>query len=182
MRSFTSRVEAGTSTCRWHGFLDWLAGDGSRAMPPYLWRFFSSLRLRWIVQQEAGAFSSRLLALLAERQRAGLTLTQEAYSAVGPQVAKDIVIRPLTADELAHMDAWGVWQTAGELLRLLRLVEAPSAWLSAHGWDARNRALAACLIRLWQRWRVLERWVGAEAAQQERLQAADLAWQQAVGG
>lgn len=180
MRSFLAQVEARTSTYRWLGFSDWLGGEAEGQMLATLWWAFGSVRLARQVRQAAEAVGPWLLDVLADRQRLGLTLTLERDAALLPRLAQEARIRPLAAPELDRAPSWLAWLLRGELLRLVRLAEAPPCWLAGPAWDARYQALGVTLLRLRQGYTALERAVGSEAAEARLAEAAAAARRQAT--
>src|SRR5581483_9609466 len=132
----------------WLSFLDWLEA-GAPGTPPFLlwlalgpvWRAVPLARLN------AAALGPWLLDLLATRQRAGLTPCDD-----WEVLQQDLELRPLTrAEALNDRAAWAAWRLEAELLRLLRLVEAPMSSFSRSGWLAwqvRYWALVITLARI----------------------------------
>ncbi|HLV97795.1 MAG TPA: hypothetical protein VKT82_03870 [Ktedonobacterales bacterium] len=163
----------------WRSFLDWLEG-GAKGTPP------TTLRLTlgpvwWFLpqaRQAAEALGPWLVSLLEARQRARL-----AHDARRETLEQDVLTRPLTRAEARQIGAsWGSWRLEAELLRLVRLVEAPGHWLFRPDWphwEVRYWALVITLARIAQQYAALARQPGGNPA--ERLLAsAETVWKQAA--
>jgi hypothetical protein len=163
----------------WRSFQDWLEG-GAVGTPS------TTLRLTlgpvwWFLpqaRQAAQALGPWLMSLLEARQQARL-----ARDARRDTVEDDVLARPLTRAEAAKMgSAWGSWRLEAELLRLVRLVEAPGDWLYRPDWpqwEVRYWALVITLARIAQHYAALARQPGSRAAEQW-LASAENVWQQAA--
>jgi hypothetical protein len=163
----------------WQSFLDWLEGGTPGGLPVTLRLWLGPVW--WFVpqaRQVAVALGPWLVGLLEARQRAGLT-GQGAWEVV----QRDVEARPLTRAEAAQGGtAWASWRLEAELLRLVRLVEAPTDWLyrsGAAGWEVRYWALVIALARLGQHYGLLASQSGERAAEKV-LASAEAAWQQAT--
>ena len=155
---------------RWQSFVDWLEGGTPGGMPV---RLFVPL-----ARQVAAGVSPWPVALLEARQRAGL-----AGQGDDEVVQRDLEARPLTRAEAAQAGTtWASWRLEAELLRLVRLVEAPTDWLYRSGaaaWEVRYGALVMALARLGQHYALVAR--QPESRPVERLYAcAEAVWQQAI--
>jgi hypothetical protein len=163
----------------WRSFLDWLEG-GAQGTPPTtlrlplgpVWWFLPQAR------QAAEALGPWLVSLLEARQQARL-----AQDARREALEGDLLARPLMRAEARQIGAaWGSWRLEADLLRLVRLVEAPGNWLFRPDWpqwEVRYWARVITLTRIAQQYAVLARQPGGRAA--ERLIAsAETVWQQAA--
>ncbi len=163
----------------WLSFLDWLEA-GTTGTPPFtLWLALGPVwRLVPLARQVAQALSPWLLDLLETRQQAGLTPCDD-----WEVLQQDLEMRPLTrAEAQRERPAWAAWRLETELLRLIRVVEAPMSSFSRSGWLAwqvRYWALVITLARISQRYALLAR--QGEADAEERLLAcAETVWQRAT--
>jgi hypothetical protein len=163
----------------WQSFLDWLEGGTPGGLPVTLrlwlgpvWCFVPQAR------QVAVALGPWLVALLEARQRAGLAGQTE-----WEVLQRDLEARPLTRGEAEQgRAAWASWRLEAELLRLVRLVEAPTDWLyrsGASGWEVRYWALVIALARLSQQYAVLACQPKGRPAEQLQT-CAEMIWQQAT--
>jgi hypothetical protein len=163
----------------WQSFMDWLQAGAPGTLP-------ATLRLTlgpvwWFVpqaRQAAEALGPWLVSLLEARQRSGLG--RDAWRAT---LEGDLEARPLTRAEADHVGAsWASWGLEADLLRLVRLVEAPADWLHRpdwEGWEVRYWALVIALARISQQYALLGRQPGNGSA--ERLLAcAEVVWQRAA--
>ena len=163
----------------WQSFQDWLEGGTPGGLPSTLSLWLGPVW--WFVpqaRQAAQALSPWLLSVLEARQRAGLAGQTE-----WELLQRDLEARPLTrAEAERERSAWASWRVEAELLRLVRLVEAPTDRFYRSGaaqWEVRYWALVIALGRLSQQYRLLTRQSGEQAA--KRLYAcAEAAWQQAT--
>jgi hypothetical protein len=163
----------------WLSFLDWL-GAGPGIVPSSL--FFSLgpvWRLLPLARQSAEALGPWLLALLETRQQAGL-----AFSNAWAIIQQDLQACPLTQQEAHHERAsWAQWRLEAELLRLVRLVEAPM-WQFARPdwpqWEVRYWALVITLARIGQRYAVLARQPGITNPAAHLLASAAAVWQRST--
>ncbi len=163
----------------WQSFGDWLNAGAPGILP---WTLFLALGPVWrvvpLAQQVAAALDPWLLSLLEARQRAGLTFSNE-----WTVIQQDIQARPLTrAQAKRERASWAQWRLEAELLRLVRLAEAPTALLHRSGWpewEVRYWALVITLARIGQLHALL-------ALQPESqpiphlLAAAEAVWQRAT--
>ena len=165
----------------WQSFLDWL-DEGTSGTSSFT--LFLTLGQVWrlvpLAHQSAQALGPWLLSLLEARQRAGLTFSDE-----WAVIQQDLETRPLTrAEAQCERSAWAQWRLEGELLRLVRLVEAPmssfyrSGWLE---WQVRYWALVITLARISQRCAILARQPGIDL-EGRLLACTETAWQRAMQG
>jgi hypothetical protein len=168
-----------TSKACWQSFLDWLDADAP-GMPTFtLWLALGPVwRLVPLAQQTAAALGPWLLALLDARQRARLDAADE-----WPVIQQDLLARPMTqAEAERERAAWASWHIEADLLRLVRVVEAPmslcyrSGWLE---WQVRYWALVITLARIGQRYALLARQGGA-GPEDRLLACAEAVWQHAT--
>ncbi|HEY7349883.1 MAG TPA: hypothetical protein VH599_16315 [Ktedonobacterales bacterium] len=162
----------------WLSFGDWLKGGAPGTLPATLRLTLGPVwRLVPLARQSGEAVGPWLLSLLEARQRAGLALPADREL-----IEHDLQARPLTLAEAGREPSWAVWRLQAELLRLVRLVEAPVSLLYRSGWpqwEVRYWALVITLARITQLYAVLARQPGADPA--ERLLAsAELVWQRAL--
>jgi hypothetical protein len=136
----------------WQSFLDWLnaplAGCPSGTPPFTLWLTLGPVwRLVPLAQQTAAALGPWLVALLDARQRAGLGFSDE-----WTVIQQDLAASPLTqAESRRARVAWERWGLEADLLRLVRLVEAPMTLLYRSGWlewQVRYWAIVITLVRI----------------------------------
>jgi hypothetical protein len=112
------------------------------------------------------------------RQRA--RLAEVADPAV---IAHDLQAHPLTRAEAGRESStWAAWRLEAELLRLVRLVEAPTPALYRADWpewEVRYWAIVITLARIGQRYALLTRQPGIDP-QARLLACAETAWQRAT--
>jgi hypothetical protein len=174
----------GMAKVRWQFFLDWLGAGVSGTLPQTLTMTFGEpvWLLLPLARQAAEAVGPWLIALLAERERAGLApLTPAPNPHLATLLAADAASRPLTLGDARQAPGWLIWQLAADLARLARLVEAPSEWLDRPGWvawEVRYWALVIALARLARGYAALARQQGTEEARQRWEAAAAQVWQQ----
>ncbi len=164
----------------WLSFLDWLGAGAPGALYPML--FFSLgpvWRLLPLARQSVEALGPWLLALLEARQQADLP-----FSVEWGVIQQDLQTRPLTWTESDHeRSAWERWRLEAELLRLVRLVEAPMWQFARPGWsqwEVRYWALVITLARIGQRYAVLARQPGITDPAERLLSSAEAVWQRAT--
>jgi hypothetical protein len=163
----------------WQSFGDWLNAGAPGALP---WLLFLALGPVWrvvpLARQTAEALGPWLLALLEARQRAGLPLPDD-----GDTLHQDIQARPLTRAEAERERAsWAQWRLEAELLRLVRLVEAPTSLLYRSGWsewEVRYWALVITLARIGQLHTLLARQPEGQPIS-HLLAAAEAVWLRAT--
>lgn len=129
-----------------------------------------------------------LVAVLTRRERLAWTLHPPRLSAgLAAQVQADAQLQPFAAWELRRWPtAWLRYLLEAELVRLVRLLEAPGLLMSRPGWqhwEVARWALATCLARisqltcaLEQRQRASPQYAGLRAALEvvwQRLTLAD---------
>ena len=138
-----------------------------------------------LARRAAEALGPWLLALLAERQRAGRDSLPPAEEWQAADVLEaDAQTRPLTRREARRMASWLAWLLEAELARLVRLAEAPTRLLYRRDWlasEVRYWALVVSLARLGQLYAALEHRQGSEAAERAWADAAARIWEQVVG-
>lgn len=163
----------------WQSFGDWLNAGAPGILP---WLLFLALGPVWalvpLAQQAAEALGPWLLALLEARQRANLALPDDADT-----LHQDIQARPFTRAQAQRERAtWAQWRLEAELLRLVRLVEAPTTLLHRSGWsewEVRYWALVITLARIGQLHAVLARQPEGQPIP-HLLTAAEIVWQRAT--
>lgn len=168
----------GISKACWQSFVDWLEAGAPGTSPARLrWTLGPVWRLVPQARQAAQALGPWLVSLLEARQRAGLALFNDAEV-----IRQDLEARPLTRAEAAEdAQGWAQWQLEAELLRLVRLVEAPTPLLYRAewvAWEVRYWAVVITLARIRQRYGLL----GQQRIEpEERLwAAAEAIWQRAL--
>ena len=162
----------------WLSFVDWL--DAGAVGAPVTTLFFSLgpvWRLVPLARQTAEALGPWLLALLDARRRADLDISDEWIV-----IQQDLQARPLAQTEARRERAsWAQWQLEAELLRLVRLVEAPM-WqcvlLDWPQWEVRYWALVITLARIAQRYALLTHQSRTDP-EVRLLTSAALGWQRA---
>ena len=162
----------------WQSFLDWLdAGTSGTSSFTLFLTLGQVWRLLPLARQNASALSPWLLSLLEARQQARLAVSDE-----WAVIQQDLETRPLTrAEAQRERSAWASWQLEAELLRLVRLVEAPmssfyrSGWLE---WQVRYWALVITLARIGQRYALLAH-QGTDP-EEHLLASAEVVWQRAT--
>ena len=173
-------IEQRKARYRWLGFVDCLnAGIVELLRVPDWPRSWLPLAS---VQRMARVVGPWLLAVLDERQQRGLGWN----AATGRRLlTADLAARPIEPGELPQRANGLRWGLEGALHRLIRLAEAPEDALGVAAREmpsqARYRALAIGLVRLYQLYSLLEQTEGAAAAQKQ-WQALAARVRQAAGG
>ena len=157
--------------------MDWLEGGAAGTLPLTLrltlgpvWWFLPQAR------QAAEALGPWLVSLLEARQQARLARDARREALEG-----DLLAQPLTWAEARQIGAsWASWRLEAELLRLVRLVEAPDNWLFRPDWprwEVRYWALVITLARIAQQYAALASQPGGHPAERW-MASAETIWQQ----
>lgn len=163
----------------WQSFGDWLNAGTPGTLPfMLLWTLGPVWALAPLARQAAEALGPWLLSLLEARQQARLALP-----AAAEVLARDLLARPLTRAEAERERAsWAQWRLEAELLRLVRLVEAPMERMHRADWpqwEVRYWALVITLARIGQMYAVMARQPEGQPAR-HLLAAAEAVWQHAT--
>jgi hypothetical protein len=169
---------------RWRLFLVWL-GVGVSGIHPWTLRLTlgpiaALLPLARQVAREVGPW---LLAVLAERQRLGLTLTAAGARPEAGRLERESAQQLYRCREARRNPRWLGWRLAAEFVRLMRLAEAPETALVRRDWlpwEVRYWALAVSLARLGQLYAELARRQGRDAATLALEAALAQAWAEAT--
>jgi hypothetical protein len=144
-----------------HLLVAWLAMDGrvrARLSPRQIPSTAGLLAPAWAMEQ---ALHPWLVAVLTRRERLAWTLhPPRPIDGLAAQVQADAQLEPFAAWELRRWSsAWLRYLLEAELVRLVRLLEAPGLLMSRPGWqhwEVARWALATCLARISQLTRALE--------------------------
>jgi hypothetical protein len=169
---------------RWLGFLVWMRSGVSGIHPLTLRQTLGPIAGRLPqARQVAGSLNRWLLAVLAERQRLGLVVTAGDEQEEADLLAEDSTQQPYRWREMEQQERWLRWRLVAEVLRLVRLAEAPEEalrrpdWLA---WEVRYWAQAVSLARIAQLYAALEGRQGREGATSALEEALALARRQAT--
>lgn len=167
---------------RWRVFVVWLGVGVSGILPNELRQMLGPVRAMLpLARRVAEALGPWLAALLAERQRQGLTGEERRW--LTGALEQETRARPLERGADRRSAGWLKWMLEAELRRLVRLAEAPEQAMRRRGWlawEVRYWALAVSLARIGQLYAALERKREPEQAERLFKGALALVWHQAL--